>query len=492
MSSSQDPQTGARNRSGDSFTHLHLHTAYSLLDGAIRIPSLMKHVKSLGMDSVAMTDHGNMFGAVEFYKAAIQEGVKPIIGLEFYVAPGSRFEKKHVERLADGNNYHLVILAMNEVGYANLIRLASRSYTEGFYRKPRIDYELLEQHNEGLICLTACLGGEVQRKVLNGRIDEAAQLAGHLREVFGRDRFYLEIQNHGLPEEMEVARAHIDLAKRLDIALCLTNDSHFLRREDQAAQDILLRINQKKTIEDPLFFTFNSEFYVKSPDEMKTLFPEIPEAFHNTTKIAEMVDLNFEFGNPLLPRFEVPQGETLDSHMRALAEEGLRKRYQELSPKVMERFEFEYNTITKMDFSGYFLIVQDFINFARNNAVPVGPGRGSAAGSIISYALGITDIDPLKYDLLFERFLNPDRKEMPDIDVDFCAEQREVVINYVREKYGADRVGQIITYGTMAAKACLKDVARVLNIPFEEANSISKMFPDVLNISIDDALKSSR
>jgi len=482
---------GQRPQNKKKFTHLHLHTSYSLLDGAIRIPDLMKHVKSLGMDSVAMTDHGNMFGTVEFYKAAMKEGVKPIIGCEFYVSPGSRKEKQHLEKLADGNNYHLILLAQNTRGYANLIHLASRSYTEGFYRKPRIDYELLSEHSEGLICLTACLGGEVQRKVLTGRQDEAARLAGKLQEMFGPDRFFLEIQNHGLPEEMQVARGNLEIARKNNIKIALTNDSHFLRKEDQAAQDILLRINQKKTIEDPLQFAFNQEFYVKSPEEMALLFPELPDAMENTARIAEMIDLSFQFGNPLLPRFDVPPGETLESYMKALALEGLKKRYVTLTPQIMERFEFEYMTIEKMDFAGYFLIVQDFINYAKKMKIPVGPGRGSAAGSIISYALGITDIDPLKYDLLFERFLNPDRKEMPDIDVDFCAVRREEVINYVQDKYGRDRVGQIITYGTMAAKACLKDVARVLNIPFDEANSISKKFPDVLNISIDEALKTS-
>ena len=485
--SAPDRKPDADNR----FTHLHLHTSYSLLDGAIRIPSLMKKVKELGMDSVAMTDHGNMFGAVEFYKAAVKEKVKPIIGLEFYVAPGDRREKRVLEKLADGNNYHLVILAQNKAGYANLIKLASRSYTEGFYRKPRIDYELLAAHSDGLICLTACLGGEVQRKVMAGKDEEALALAGKLQDIFGRDRFFLEIQNHGLPEEMQVAKAHVEMARRNHIPMALTNDSHFLTREDQFAQDILLRINQKKNINDPLHFGFNPEFYVKSPAEMRALFPEAPEAFYNTSRIADMVDLSFDFGNPLLPKFEVPPGETLNTYMYKLCEDGLKFRYGEISPKVRERFEFEYGVITKMDFAGYFLIVQDFINWAKRQGIPVGPGRGSAAGSIVAYALGITDIEPLRFGLLFERFLNPDRKEMPDIDVDFCAERREEVINYVREKYGADKVGQIITYGTMAAKACLKDVARVLNIPFDEANGISKMFPDVLNISIDEAVKSS-
>lgn len=474
------------------FTHLHLHTSYSLLDGAIRIPSLMKHVKNQGMDAVAMTDHGNMFGAVKFYKEAIKQGVKPIIGCEFYVSPGKMTEKRNMEgKIQDGGNYHLVILAQNATGYQNLIKLASRSWTEGFYRKPRIDYELLANHNEGLVCLSACLGGEIQQKTLMGTQNKAAQLAGHLREVFGKDRFYLEIQKHGLKEEMEVARANLEIARQHDIRLVLTNDSHFLTRDDQKAQDILLRINQKKKLSDDLYFSFNSEFYVKNPHEMSMLFPEIPEAMHNTQLINEMCNLDFSFGNPLLPRFDVPEGYTLDSWMRKLSEEGLKKRYNSITPEIQKRFEFEFGVITSMDFSGYFLIVQDFINWAKNNDVPVGPGRGSAAGSIIAYALGITDIDPIRYGLLFERFLNPDRNEMPDIDVDFCAQKRESVINYVREKYGSDKVGQIITYGTMAAKACLKDVARVLEIDYTEANSISKMFPEVLGIKIDDALKAS-
>ncbi len=469
------------------FAHLHLHTSYSLLDGAIRIPDLMGRAKELGMSSVAMTDHGNMFGTVEFYKSAVKAGVKPIIGCEFYVSPGDRREKKQEERLADGNNYHLILLAQNKTGYANLIKLASRSYTEGFYRKPRIDYSLLGDHSEGLICLTACLAGEVQRKVIQGREPEALKLAGRLKEMFG-NRFFLEIQKHGIPEEDQAARGNIDIGKKYDIPLVLTNDSHFLKKEDQMAQDILLRINQKKTINDPLMFGFNSEFYVKSPAEMAALFPEVPEAFHNTLEIASMVDLDFTFGNPLLPKFDVPAGKTLDEHMRDLALIGLKRRYPQITKVIQDRFDFEYGVITKMDFAGYFLIVQDFINYAKSQGIPVGPGRGSAAGSIISYALGITDIDPLRYDLLFERFLNPERREMPDIDVDFCTERREEVINYVRDKYGRDRVGQIITYGTLAAKAAVKDVARVLNIGFDEANQVSKLFPNVLNISIQEAL----
>lgn len=476
----------------EKFAHLHLHTTYSLLDGAIRIDELMKHCKANGMDSVAITDHGNMFGVIHFYQQAIKHGIKPIIGNEFYVAPGKMTETRTLENLADGNNYHLVLLAQNETGYRNLIKLTSRSFTDGFYRKPRIDYDLLAAHSDGLICLTACLGGEVQRKILSGKQKEAENLAGKLSEIFGRDRFYLEIQRHGLPEEETVARANREISKRLGIPLVLTNDSHFLRREDHLTQDILLRINQKKNIDEPLQFGFNEEFYVKSPAEMWSLFPEIPDAFYNTQKIADMVDLNFQFGNPLLPRFEIPEGYDLNSYFRKLCEDGLKRRYGDPVPQRMkERFEFELNVITGMDFPGYFLIVQDFINWAKRNGIPVGPGRGSAAGSIVAYALGITDIDPMRYNLLFERFLNPDRKEMPDIDVDFCVDRREEVINYVREKYGRENVAQIITYGTMAAKACIKDVARVLKMPFAEANKFSAAIPSVPKISLDKALEDS-
>jgi DNA polymerase-3 subunit alpha len=433
-----------------------------------------------------------MFGVIHFYQQAIKHGIKPIIGNEFYVAPGRMTETRTLENLADGNNYHLVLLARNETGYRNLIKLTSRSYTDGFYRKPRIDYELLSSHTEGLICLTACLGGEVQRKILSGRQDEAAKLAGRLSEMFGRDCFYLEIQRHGLPEEELVAKANLEISKKLGIPLALTNDAHFLRREDHLNQDILLRINQKKTIDEPLQFGFNEEFYVKSPAEMWGLFPEIREAFHNTQKIADMVDLNFKFGNPLLPKFDVPEGYDLNSYFRKLAEDGLKRRYGDPVPAhLVERFEFELGVIYSMDFPGYFLIVQDFINWARRNGIPVGPGRGSAAGSIVAYALGITDIDPVRYNLLFERFLNPDRKEMPDIDVDFCVDRREEVINYVREKYGRENVAQIITYGTMAARACIKDVARVLKMPFADANRYSAAIPSVPKITLDRALEDS-
>ncbi len=473
-----------------NFTHLHLHTTFSLLDGAIKISDLMNYCRTYGMDAVAITDHGNMFGVIQFYQEAVKNNIKPIIGNEFYIAPGSRKEKKIMENLADGNNYHLILLAKNLTGYKNLIKLTSKSYIEGFYRKPRIDYELLEDHSEGLICLTACLGGEIQRKILSGNFHEAEKLAKRLKNIFGDD-FYLEIQNHNLKEEEIVAKGNIQISKKWDIPLVLTNDSHFLTREDHQIQDILLRINQKKTIDEPLDFGFNQEFYVKTPEEMFVLFPEIPEAFYNTQKIKESIELSFEFGNPLLPQFKVPQGYTINSYLRKLAEEGLKKRYKNLTLEIKERFEFEYKVITEMDFGGYFLIVQDFINWAKNHGIPVGPGRGSAAGSLLAYCLGITEIDPIRYNLLFERFLNPERKELPDIDVDFCVERREEVINYVKEKYGKENVAQIITYGNMAARACLKDVARVLKMPFSESNRLTQAMPDVLKIDLQQAYEES-
>lgn len=474
----------------NDFAHLHLHTTYSMLDGAIRIPELMKHVKDLGMTSVAMTDHGNMFGAIEFYKEAKKQGIKPIIGCEFYVS-ANRSQEVEMEQIPDGNAYHLVLLAKNKQGYQNLIKLASKSYTEGFYKKARIDYDVLSKYNEGLICLTACLAGEVQRKVLEGKEDKALALAGKLHEMFRREDFYLEIQRHGIDDQEKVARAHIEFSKRTGIPLILTNDSHFLHKEDQSAQDILLRIGLQKKIDEELRFGFNQEFYVKSPQEMARLFPEIPEAFHNTLEVRDKVNLDFEFDNPLLPDFDVPEGYNAESYLEMLVEEGIRKRYPSITKEIRERVNFEMETIRSMHFAGYFLIVQDYINFARRAGIPVGPGRGSAAGSIVSYAIGITNIDPIRYNLLFERFLNPDRKDMPDVDTDFCVEKREEVIRYIKDKYGENRVGQIVTFGSLAAKAALKDVARVLNISFSESNEISKAFPKKLGMSIEEAVEMS-
>lgn len=473
-----------------NFTHLHLHTVYSLLDGAIRIDDLMKHVKSQGMRAVAMTDHGNMFGAVDFYESAKKHDIKPIIGSEFYVAPGSRFEQRNMENLADGKAYHLVLLAKNKAGYKNLLQLSSKAYTEGFYYKPRIDYDLLAEHSEGVIASTACLAGEVNRRLYQGEEDKAAALSNKLNEIMGKGNFFLEIMNHGLEEEVVVAKRAIELSKKVNIPLVLTNDSHFLKRQDQKAQEIMLRIQMNKKIDEPLQFAFNDEFYVKSPAEMHALFPEVPEAAHNTMTIADMVDLDFDFGHPLLPDFQTPRGLSLSAYLRELSVDGLNRKFsgRTVPEKYRKRLEYELDVIGKMGFDGYFLIVSDFIRFAKDTGIPVGPGRGSAAGSLVAFSLGITNIDPLAYDLLFERFLNPSRNEMPDIDIDFCRDRREEVINYVIDKYGEDKVSQIITFGTLSAKAVIKDVARVLGFNFTEVNAMTKNLPDTPGIRLDDAL----
>ncbi|MES0489950.1 MAG: DNA polymerase III subunit alpha [Leptospirales bacterium] len=476
----------------EKFTHLHLHTVYSLLDGAIRIKDLMKHVKEAGMDSVAITDHGNMFGAIEFYKAAKAEGIKPIIGSEFYISPGSMSEKKNAEGVADGNAYHMVLLAKNHAGYKNLLKLSSRSYLDGFYRKPRIDYELLAKHSEGLIGTSACLAGEINRKILRNKMDEATDLAIHLNKIFGQGNFFLEIQNHGIPEQAIAAKGAVEIHKKTGIPLVLTNDSHFLRKEDQKAQDIMLRIQMNKKLEDPLAFGFNDEFYVKSPSEMAELFPELPEAYNNTNVIADMVDLELTFGVPLFPHFETPDKSSLPDYLHKLVYSGLEDLYPSgITEKYRERAEYELGVIGNMGYEGYFLIVADFIQHAKKVGIPVGPGRGSAAGSIVAYALGITAIDPLKYDLLFERFLNPARNEMPDIDIDFCRDRREEIIQYVIDKYGESHVSQIITFGTLSAKAVIKDVARVMGFDFTEMNTLSKNLPDTPGISLEDAVENS-
>nr|AID56267.1 DNA polymerase III alpha subunit [Leptospira sp. GIMC2001] len=461
-----------------------------MLDGAIRIPDLMKKVKESGMSSVAMTDHGNMYGAIEFYNQAKKEGIKPILGCEFYVTP-SRNKEEELEQIADGGAYHLILLVKDEIGYQNIIKLASRSFTEGFYRKARIDYDLLSRHSEGLVCLTACLAGEVNKKILEGKEDQSFQLAGKLNEIFRKEDFYLEIQNHGIPEQAIVARKILEFSKRLGIPTILTNDSHFLGHDDQEAQNILLRIGMQKKIDDEMRLGFNSEFYVKNSEEMKRLFPDNPEAFYKTLEVRDKCNLNLSFGTPLLPEFPVPPGYNAQTFLEKIVEDGLVRRYGSITPEIRTRCDFEMETIRNMNFAGYFLIVSDYINFAKQAKIPVGPGRGSAAGSIVAYAVGITDVEPLRYNLLFERFLNPDRKEMPDIDTDFCMDRREEVINYIRRKYGEDKVGQIITFGSLAAKAALKDVARVFNVSFSESNEMTKAFPKKLNISLDEAVASS-
>ena len=473
------------------FTHLHLHSVYSLLDGAIKIKELIQHIKKENMRSVAITDHGNMFSTIEFYEEAVKNNIKPIIGCEFYIAPGSRFEKKMVEKLADGRAYHLILLAKNKTGYKNLIKMSSKAYTEGFYQKPRIDYELLADHTQGLVCLTACLAGEVNRKLSQKRNKEAWELAGHLNEIFGNGNFYLEIQDHGIPEQKMVAQEALRLHKQTGIPLVLTNDSHFLKKEDQKVQDIMLRIQLNKREDEPLEFSFNEEFYVKSSEQMRVLYPELPDAYLNTQRIDEMIDLNLDFGHPLLPDFKTPNGLSLAEYLEEKVDEGIQKRFngQSIPSQYMDRRSYELEIIQKMGFEGYFLIVSDFIEFAHAKRIPVGPGRGSVAGSLVAYALGITNVDPLKYNLIFERFLNPSRNEMPDIDIDFCRDRREEVIQYVVEKYGSEKVSQIITFGTLSAKAVLKDVARVLGFSFSDINAISKNMPDIPGISLSEAVE---
>ncbi len=473
------------------FVHLHNHSDYSILDGAITIDRLIGKAVELGMPAIALTDHGNMFGAIEFYQKAVKKGITPIIGEEFYMAPGSRFDKTSSRNNGEDTAYHLLLLAKNEEGYRNMMKLSSIGYTEGFYYKPRIDMEVLEKHSAGLICGSACLAGHIPQCILRGRYDEAREAAGRLNEIFGEGHFYLELQDHGIPEQKTVNTGLVKLSSELNIPLIATNDAHYVNREDAFSHEVLLCVQTGKTMSDAARMRFHSnEFYLKSQDEMYRLFAGYPDALYNTYKIYEMVDLKLTLGKPILPNFEVPKGYDLDSYLAKLVQEGVEKIYGKNMPEqVKKRIEYELSVIASMKFSGYFLIVWDFINHARKMNIPVGPGRGSAAGSIVSYALGITSLDPLRYNLLFERFLNPDRNEMPDMDLDFCADRREEVIEYVRNKYGDDHVSQIITFNKMKAKAVIKDVARALDIPFARSNEISKLIEED---RLTDALKKSR
>lgn len=472
------------------FVHLHNHSDYSILDGALTIKKMVDKAVEFGMGAVALTDHGNMFGAIEFYQTARKAGITPIIGQEFYVAPGSRFKKEVSRTNGDDASYHLILLAKNQAGYKNLMKLSSIGYLEGFYYRPRIDMEILEKHSEGLICSTACIAGEIPVHILKGRLKEARELAGRYSEIFGKENFYLEMQYHGLKEQETVNRELVKMSAELNIPLIVTNDSHYPSRDDAYSHEVLLCVQTGKTIDDPNRMRFsNDQFYFKSPEEMRKLFSDYPDSLYNTYKISQMVDLEIELGKAILPHFEVPKSYDLDSYLTHLVYEGAAKRFTGALPdEVKKRIEFELNVIRNMKFSGYFLVVWDFINFARSKHVAVGPGRGSAAGSMVSYCLGITALNPLKYNLLFERFLNPDRNEMPDMDIDFCADRREEVIDYVKEKYGADHVSQIITFNRMKAKAVVKDVARVLNIPFSRANEISKLIDEK---ELKDLLKSN-
>jgi DNA polymerase-3 subunit alpha len=471
-----------------SFVHLHNHSHYSVLDGAIPVDKLIGKAVELGMNAVALTDHGNMCGAIEFYSAAQKKGIKPLIGQEFYVAPDSRFNKDIAKD--EDKNHHLLLIAENNAGYQNLLKLSSAGYTEGYYYKPRIDKELLEKHHEGLICGSACLGGEIPILIRRKKLEEARKSAAWFKELFGRDHYYLEVQDHGIPEQKYVNEELIKISDEIDIPLIATNDCHYLNKSDAYAHEVLLCIQTQKLIDDPDHMRFDTDqFYFKTEEEMSSLFAEIPDAIYNTQMIADMCDVKLDLFHPVLPTFKVPDEFTLDTYLRHLVDIGVKKRYGENpSKEVMERVEYELKVITSMGFSGYFLIVWDFINHSRSVGIPVGPGRGSAAGSIISYCIGITQLDPLRYNLLFERFLNPDRKEMPDMDIDFCGQKRELVIDYVKQKYGADHVSQIMAYNTMQPKAAFKDVARVMNIPFAEANELSKFIQnDTLKESIENS-----
>ena len=474
-----------------SFAHLHVHTEFSLLDGSNKIKECVSRVKELGMNSVAITDHGVMFGVIDFYRAAKAAGIKPILGCEVYVAPGSRFDKEAV-----GNNddryYHLVLLAENETGYYNLMKIVSRGFTEGYYYKPRVDMELLEQYHEGIIALSACLAGEVQKNILRGMYGEAKAAACRYKDIFGEGNFFLELQDHGMEEQKLVNQSLLRMSQETGIELVATNDIHYTYADDVKPHDILLCIQTGKKLADEDRMRYEGgQYYIKSEEEMRKLFPYAQEAIDNTQKIADRCNVEIVFGEKKLPKYDVPDGFTSWEYLNKLCYEGLERRYPGDDPKIRERLEYELSVIKRMGYVDYFLIVWDFIKYARDHGISVGPGRGSAAGSIVSYCLGITSIDPLRYQLLFERFLNPERVSMPDIDVDFCFERRQEIIDYVVRKYGTDRVVQIVTFGTMAARGVIRDVGRVMDLPYAFVDGIAKMIPKELNITLGKALQSS-
>ena len=474
-----------------SFAHLHVHTEFSLLDGSNKIKECVSRVKELGMNSVAITDHGVMFGVIDFYRAAKAAGIKPILGCEVYVAPGSRFDKEAV-----GNNddryYHLVLLAENETGYYNLMKIVSRGFTEGYYYKPRVDMELLEQYHEGIIALSACLAGEVQKNILRGMYGEAKAAACRYKDIFGEGNFFLELQDHGMEEQKLVNQSLLRMSQETGIELVATNDIHYTYADDVKPHDILLCIQTGKKLADEDRMRYEGgQYYIKSEEEMRKLFPYAQEAIDNTQKIADRCNVEIVFGEKKLPKYDVPDGFTSWEYLNKLCYEGLERRYPGDDPTLRERLEYELSVIKRMGYVDYFLIVWDFIKYARDHGISVGPGRGSAAGSIVSYCLGITSIDPLRYQLLFERFLNPERVSMPDIDVDFCFERRQEVIDYVVRKYGTDRVVQIVTFGTMAARGVIRDVGRVMDLPYAFVDGIAKMIPKELNITLGKALQSS-
>ena len=471
-----------------SFVHLHVHTEYSLLDGSNKIKECVARVKELGMDSVAITDHGVMYGVIDFYRAAKAAGIRPILGCEVYVAPGSRFDKE-AGAGKDDRYYHLVLLAENDLGYHNLMKIVSRGFTEGYYYKPRVDLELLREYHEGLIALSACLAGEVQKNIQRGMYEEGKAAALRYQDIFGEGNFFLELQDHGMPEQRLVNQSLLRMSQETGIELVATNDVHYTYAEDEKPHDILLCLQTGKKLKDEDRMRYEGgQYYIKSEEEMRELFPYALQALQNTQRIADRCQVEIEFGVTKLPKYDVPEGYTSWEYLRKLCYDGLAARYPDAGVQLKERLEYELSTIRSMGYVDYFLIVWDFINYARTQDIMVGPGRGSAAGSIVSYCLGITSIDPIKYQLLFERFLNPERVSMPDIDVDFCFERRQEVIDYVVRKYGEDRVVQIVTFGTLAAKGVIRDVGRVMDLPYGYVDSIAKMIPGELNITLDRAL----
>lgn len=473
-----------------AFTHLHVHSEYSLLDGACRIKKLAKTAKELGQNSIAITDHGVMYGVVDFYRACKSEGIKPIIGCEVYVAPRTRFDKTFD---LDKEYYHMVLLCRNNLGYQNLIKLVSLGFTEGFYNKPRIDDDILAKYSEGLICLSACLAGEIPQKILRKDYEGAKKKALYYQNLFGKENFYIELQNHGIKDQLRSNPDLIKISKEIDAPLVVTNDAHYLTKEDARTHSILLCIQTNKTVNDQNRMEFETdEFYLKSEEEMRNLFPELPQAFDNTQKIADRCNVDFEFGVRKLPHYHLPDNQDHFEYFRNQCYIGLKKHYVNPDKSIVDRLEYELSTINRMGFVDYYLIVNDFVQYAKSHNIPVGPGRGSGAGSLCAYCIGITDVDPIKYNLLFERFLNPERVSMPDFDIDFCKERRGEVIDYVISKYGADHVAQIISFGTMAARNSIRDVGRALAIPYSVVDQIAKLIPMEINMTISKALKISK
>lgn len=471
------------------FTHLHLHTEFSLLDGACRIEPLVLRAKELGMTSLAITDHGNMYGAVDFYKVCKKHGIKPIIGCEVYVAPRTRFDR---EKVLDKEYNHLILLCENETGYKNLIKLVSLSFTEGYYYKPRVDHDILEKYHDGIICLSACLAGEIPQLLLAKDYEGAKSTALWYRDVFGADNYFLEIQDHGIKEQQIVEEGILRLSRETGIPVVATNDVHYIHQQDSKIQQVLICIATNHILGEDTGLEFHSEeFYLKSEQEMRQVFPEIPEAIDNTARIAERCSFDFEFGNTKLPYFEIEEDISHFDYFKRCCYEGLNKRYGSPPAEYRERLEYELETVNKMGYTDYYLIVADFVSFAKSKGIPVGPGRGSGAGSLAAYCMGITDLDPMKYDLLFERFLNPERVSMPDFDIDFCYERRQEVIDYVTQKYGADHVAQIVTFGTLQTRAAIRDVGRTMGMSYASVDAVAKLVPNDFKITIDEAVRKS-